>query len=218
MYLGIDIGTSGVKVVLTDNGSNIIGSETSDLKVVRENIGWSEQEPNDWWKATNEAIFKIKDKYFKELKNVQGIGLSGQMHGLTALDEKYPLFRNVCGNVVMPGFTAPKALWLKNNELQVFKKIHSILLPKDYVRLLMTGEKCSDMSDSSGSLWLDIKKRNWSIEALKATDLSIKQMPNIVEGSEISGKLKKSIADDWGIDGRQLLQVEVVTTRQQLVV
>ena len=96
------------------------------------------------------------------------------------LDEKYPLFRNVCGNVVMPGFTAPKALWLKNNELQVFKKIHSILLPKDYVRLLMTGEKCSDMSDSSGSLWLDIKKRNWSTEALKATDLSIKQMPNIV--------------------------------------
>ena len=230
MYLGIDIGTSGVKVVLTDNGSNIIGSETSDLKVVRENIGWSEQEPNDWWKATNEAIFKIKDKYFKELKNVQGIGLSGQMHGLTALDErdkplrksilwndtrssnearyldeKYSLFRNVCGNVVMPGFTAPKALWLKNNELQVFKKIHSILLPKDYVRLLMTGEKCSDMSDSSGSLWLDIKKRNWSTEALKATDLSIKQMPNIVEGSEISGKLKKSIADDWGIDGRPVV-------------
>lgn len=230
MYLGIDIGTSGVKVVLTDNGSNIIGSETSDLKIVRKNIGWSEQEPNDWWKATNEAIFKIKDKYFKELKNVQGIGLSGQMHGLTALDErdkplrksilwndtrssnearfldeKYPLFRNVCGNVVMPGFTAPKALWLKNNELQVFKKIHSILLPKDYVRLLMTGEKCSDMSDSSGSLWLDIKKRNWSTEALKATDLSIKQMPNIVEGSEISGKLKKSIADDWGIDGRPVV-------------
>ena len=159
---------------------------------------------DSWWKATNEAIFKIKDKYFKELKNVQGIGLSGQMHGLTALDErdrplrksilwndtrssnearfldeKYPLFRNVCGNVVMPGFTAPKALWLKNNELQVFKKIHSILLPKDYVRLLMTGEKCSDMSDSSGSLWLDIKQRNWSTEALKATDLSLNQMPSL---------------------------------------
>ena len=185
MYLGIDVGTSGVKVILTNDGNNIIASETSHLKVIRSKNGWSEQDPSDWWEATNKAVYKIKSHYSKQLKKVQGIGLSGQMHGLTALDKSdkplrhsilwndtrsseeakflddtEPLFRSIGGNVVMPGFTAPKALWLKKNELNVFNQIETILLPKDYIRLLMTGEKCSDMSDSSGTLWLDIAKRN----------------------------------------------------------
>ncbi|SVC40398.1 uncharacterized protein METZ01_LOCUS293252, partial [marine metagenome] len=214
MYLGIDVGTSGVKVVLTNDGNNIIAAETSELNVMRPQHGWSEQDPNDWWYATNKAVENIKKKFSKQLKQVQGIGLSGQMHGLTALDafdqplrpsilwndtrsfeeakyldETEPLFRSVGGNVVMPGFTAPKALWLKRNELNIFNKIETILLPKDFVRLLMTGEKCSDMSDSSGTLWLDIEKRNWSEELLTSTDLSVQKMPTVVEGSKSSGQL-----------------------------
>ena len=141
MYLGIDVGTSGVKVVLTNDGNNIIASETSKLNVMRPKHGWSEQDPNNWWLATNKAVDNIKNQFSNQLKQVQGIGLSGQMHGLTALDasdqplrpsilwsdtrsfeeakyldETEPLFRSVGGNVVMPGFTAPKALWLKRNE------------------------------------------------------------------------------------------------------
>ena len=230
MYLGIDVGTSGVKVILTNDGNNIIASETSHLKVIRSKNGWSEQDPSDWWEATNKAVYKIKSHYSKQLKKVQGVGLSGQMHGLTALDKSdkplrhsilwndtrsseeakflddtEPLFRSIGGNVVMPGFTAPKALWLKKNELDVFNQIETILLPKDYIRLLMTGEKCSDMSDSSGTLWLDIAKRNWSDKLLNATDLSIKKMPTVIEGSQNSGYLRSTIASQWGIEGSPLV-------------
>ena len=230
MYLGIDVGTSGVKVVLTNDGNNIIGSETSKLNVMRPKHGWSEQDPNDWWHATNKAIDNIKNQFSNHLKQVQGIGLSGQMHGLTALDssdqplrpsilwndtrsfeeakyldETEPLFRSIGGNVVMPGFTAPKALWLKRNELNNFNKIQTILLPKDFVRLLMTGEKCSDMSDSSGTLWLDIEKRNWSEELLTLTDLSVQKMPTVIEGSKSSGQLRKDVARQWGIEGNPVV-------------
>ena len=230
MYLGIDVGTSGVKVILTNDGNNIIASETSHLKVIRSKNGWSEQDPSDWWEATNKAVYKIKSHYSKQLKKVQGVGLSGQMHGLTALDKSdkplrhsilwndtrsseeakflddtEPLFRSIGGNVVMPGFTAPKALWLKKNELDVFNQIETILLPKDYIRLLMTGEKCSDMSDSSGTLWLDIAKRKWSDKLLNATDLSIKKMPTVIEGSQNSGYLRSTIASQWGIEGSPLV-------------
>ncbi|MDO6965420.1 xylulokinase [Rhizobium alvei] len=223
MYLGLDLGTSGVKAMLMDDGQQIIGSATGHLDVSRPHPGWSEQDPSHWLRATEEAIGQLKQSHPKELAAVRGIGLSGQMHGATLLDSNNqvlrpcilwndtrsyreaaeldadPRFRAITGNIVFPGFTAPKLVWVKNNEPDIFAKVAKVLLPKDYLRLWLSGEHLSEMSDSAGTSWLDTGKRAWSSELLAATGLSVEQMPKLVEGTQPAGILRGELAAKWGM-------------------
>ncbi|MGR9158349.1 xylulokinase [Rhizobium leguminosarum] len=225
MYLGLDLGTSGVKAMLIDGDQKIVGSANGSLDVSRPHSGWSEQEPAHWVRATEEAVAGLKAKHPKELAGVKGIGLSGQMHGATLVDasdkvlrpcilwndtrsyveaaalDADPRFRALTGNIVFPGFTAPKLAWVAKHEPDVFGKIAKVLLPKDYLRLWLTGEYISEMSDSAGTSWLDTGKRAWSSELLAATKLSEEQMPALVEGTEQAGKLRSELAAQWGISG-----------------
>lgn len=222
MYLGIDIGTSGVKAVIIDEAGSILSHATTPLTVSRPEPLWSEQAPDDWWRAADAAVKQLPaDQRLK----VQAVGLSGQMHGATVLgDDDQPLrpailwndgrsheecvelaaleprFLRIGGNLVMPGFTAPKLAWLKRHESHIFHKIKSVLLPKDYVRLVMTGNRASDMSDSAGTLWLNVANRSWSEPLLAACGLSVEQMPTLYEGPEATGFLRAEIAADWGCD------------------
>ncbi|MBY5805291.1 xylulokinase [Rhizobium leguminosarum bv. trifolii] len=225
MYLGLDLGTSGVKAMLIDGDQKIVGSANGSLDVSRPHSGWSEQEPAHWVRATEEAVAGLKAKHPKELAAVKGIGLSGQMHGATLIDatdkvlrpcilwndtrsyveaaalDADPRFRALTGNIVFPGFTAPKLAWVAKHEPDVFAKIAKVLLPKDYLRLWLTGDYISEMSDSAGTSWLDTGKRAWSPELLAATKLSEEQMPALVEGTEQAGKLRSELAAQWGISG-----------------
>ncbi|MBY5917079.1 xylulokinase [Rhizobium leguminosarum] len=225
MYLGLDLGTSGVKAMLIDGDQKIVGSANGSLDVSRPHSGWSEQEPAHWVRATEEAVAGLKAKHPKELAAVKGIGLSGQMHGATLIDasdkvlrpcilwndtrsyveaaalDADPRFRALTGNIVFPGFTAPKLAWVAKHEPDVFANIAKVLLPKDYLRLWLTGEYISEMSDSAGTSWLDTGKRAWSSELLAATKLSEEQMPALVEGTEQAGKLRSELAAQWGISG-----------------
>lgn len=224
MYLGIDLGTSGVKALLIDGEQRIVGSATGACDVLRPHPGWSEQDPADWIRATQEAIAGLKASHPAELAAVRGMGLSGHMHGATLLDESDsvlrpcilwndtrshaeaaaldadPQFRALTGNIVFPGFTAPKLAWVAKHEPDIFKKVRWVLLPKDYLRLWLTGEHMSEMSDSAGTSWLDTGKRAWSESLLAATGLSERQMPSLVEGTEQAGTLKSDLAAGWGMD------------------
>ncbi|ACE92857.1 xylulose kinase [Rhizobium phaseoli] len=225
MYLGLDLGTSGVKAMLIDGDQTIVGSANGSLDVSRPHSGWSEQEPAHWVRAAQEAVAGLKAKHPKELAAVRGIGLSGQMHGATLIDAADKVlrpcilwndtrshveaaaldadrrFRALTGNIVFPGFTAPKLAWVRKHEPEVFAKIAKVLLPKDYLRLWLTGEYMSEMSDSAGTSWLDTGKRAWSSELLAATDLSEEQMPALVEGTAQAGRLRSELAAQWGISG-----------------
>ncbi len=221
MFLGIDIGTSGVKAVVLDQHGSVVGQGTAALTVQRPHPLWSEQYPDAWWKATIAAVQAIDPSV---RRSVRGVGLAGQMHGATlldaddkplrpailwndgrcfaeceALERAVPDLRAISGNIAMPGFTAPKLLWVREHEPEVFAKVATVLLPKDYVRLLMTGDKASDLSDSAGTLWLDVGGRCWSDEILAACGLTQAQMPALYEGTEITGTLTAEVAELWGM-------------------
>lgn len=223
MYLGLDLGTSGVKAMLIDGDQRVIGSATGGLDVSRPHPGWSEQDPAHWIRATEEAVGALKASHPAELAAVRGIGLSGHMHGATLIDASDAVlrpcilwndtrsfaeaaaldadvrFRALTGNIVFPGFTAPKLAWVKNNEPEIFAKVAKVLLPKDYLRLWLSGEHISEMSDSAGTSWLDTGKRAWSAELLAVTDLSEDQMPRLVEGTDQGGTLRAELAAEWGM-------------------
>jgi xylulokinase len=222
MYLGIDLGTSGVKVLLIDQSQAIVDSASASLSVSNPHHGWSEQDPLSWITATENAMSALAER--NELAAVKGIGLSGQMHGATLLDaageiirpcvlwndvrshaeaEQFnsnPLFEKVTGNVVFPGFTAPKIAWCAGHEKENFDRIAKVLLPKDYLRYWLTGEFVSEMSDASGTGWLDIGARKWSADLLAATGLSIDHMPSLVEGTAVSGQLRAELAGQFGMN------------------
>ena len=226
MYLGLDLGTSGVKALLIDGAQRIIASATGDLDVSRPRPGWSEQEPADWVRAAEEAVASLKASHPNELAAVRGIGLSGQMHGATLLDrsdqvlrpcilwndtrsfveaaelDADPRFREITGNIVFPGFTAPKLVWVNRKEPDVFARVRRVLLPKDYLRLWLTGEHISEMSDSAGTAWLDVASRRWSPELLAATGLDESHMPALVEGTEPGGTLRAELAGKWGMQSK----------------
>ena len=229
MYIGLDIGTSSVKAVLMDRDQRIVASRTAPLEVSRPHSGWSEQDPESWWTACEAVLDGLAASHRKEMGAVKGIGLSGHMHGATLLDkgdkplrpcilwndvrsaeeaaglDRNPRFRSITGNIVFPGFTAPKLVWVARHEPQVFAKVAMVLLPKDYVRLRLTGEHASDMSDSAGTSWLDVGKRDWSDELLAATRLSRSQMPKLYEGSAATGEVRAELARRWGIAGRPVV-------------
>jgi len=221
MFLGIDIGTSGVKAVVLDEHGAVVAQGTAALSVQRPQPLWSEQDPDAWWQAATAAVRAIDPAVRRA---VRGVGLAGQMHGATllgaddrplrpailwndgrsatecaALEAREPRLRAISGNIAMPGFTAPKLAWVAAHEPEVFAATRTVLLPKDYVRLQMTGEKASDMSDAAGTLWLDVAKRAWSADLLAATGLSADHMPQLVEGTELTGKLRADVAELWGM-------------------
>ncbi|HYG86688.1 MAG TPA: xylulokinase [Azospirillum sp.] len=224
MYLGIDLGTSGVKAVLIDDDQRLVGQATAALEVSRPHPLWSEQDPDAWWAATNQAVAGLRAAHPQALGAVRGIGLSGQMHGATLLDardrvlrpailwndgrsgaecteleRRVPTLRTITGNRAMPGFTAPKLLWVAAHEPEIFAATAKVLLAKDYLRLRMTGDHASDMSDSAGTLWLDVGRRVWSDAVLAATGLSEGHMPRLYEGSQPTGTLRGEVAAEWGV-------------------
>ena len=218
MWLGIDLGASAVKSVIVDDAGTVLAQNTAAMNVQRPRPLWSEQDPSSWWKATKQSIIGLPG----ELRaGIRGLGLSGQMHGAVLLNEADEVLRPAIlwndgrslkqcealdaaarkhtGNKAMPGFTAPKLAWVKAQEPAIFAATRTVLLPKDYLRLLLTGEKVSEMSDASGTLWLDVRTRRWSQDMLEATGLDEDAMPRLVEGSEISGTLLASVASELGL-------------------
>ncbi|WP_316014099.1 xylulokinase [Roseobacter sp. HKCCA0434] len=221
MYLGLDLGTSGLKGLLIDGDQAVVGQATVPLTVDRPRSGWSEQSPAAWISAVASVFDALAAQH--DLSRVRGIGLSGQMHGATLLDasdevlrpcilwndtraheeaaalDADPKFRAITGNIVFPGFTAPKLAWVAKHEPDVFARVAKVLLPKDYLRLWLTGEHATDMSDAAGTSWLDTAKRDWSDDLLAATGLRRDQMPGLVEGSAVSGTVRAQLSARWGL-------------------
>ena len=220
MFIGLDLGTSGLKAILIDDAQRILAEATAPLTVQRPHEGWSEQIPADWITACETVLAKLSAH---GLSKVKGIGLSGHMHGATLIDaadqtlrpcilwndtrsfaeaaalDANPLFRPLTGNIVFPGFTAPKLDWVRIHEPAIWARVAKVLLPKDYLRLWLTGEHVAEMSDAAGTAWLDTGKRDWSDDLLQATGLTRAQMPRLVEGSEPSGTLRPDLAARWGL-------------------
>ena len=222
MYIGIDLGTSGVKTILLDSNQKILSSAHFNLTVESPKDGFNEQNPKDWVKAINYCFSKLLENKPAAFRSTISIGISGHMHGATIIDKNGNVIRpcilwndtrshkeciefedqdfnvrNISGNIAMPGFTAPKINWVKKNEPENFKKIHKVLLPKDYLRFYLTGEFFSEMSDASGTLWMDIKERKWSEKLLSLSFLTKENMPVLVEGNEETGILKNSLKDKF---------------------
>lgn len=220
MYLGLDLGTSGLKGILIDESQRLVAEATAPLRVARPSEGWSEQSPAEWIVAAESVIGALPAD---ARAAVRAIGLAGQMHGATVLDasdnvlrpcilwndtrshveaaalDADPRFRAVTGNIVFPGFTAPKLVWLRRHEPQVFARIARVLLPKDYLRLWLTGEHVAEMSDAAGTGWLDTGRRDWDDGLLAATGLDRQAMPRLVDGSSVSGRLRPELAARLGL-------------------
>ena len=230
MYLGIDLGTSAVKTILVDHAQRVVASRSRSLATVSPRAGYSEQDPAQWIDAAFATLDALKADHPSELAAVEGIGLSGQMHGATLLDasfkplrpcilwndgrsaaecglleNRWPALRATTGNKAMPGFTAPKLLWVARHEPAIFAATRLVLLPKAYLRLVLTGEAVEDVSDASGSLWLDVARRDWSDEGLSATGLSRRHMPRLVEGCAPAGQLRSELALRWGMTKRPMI-------------
>lgn len=221
MYIGLDLGTSGLKAVLIDDAQAILAEATAPLQVARLAQGWSEQAPSSWLDAADAVMQSLAAQV--SLGAVRGIGLSGHMHGATLLDssdevlrpcilwndtrsaveaaelDADPKFRALTGNIVFAGFTAPKLAWVAKHEPAIFAHVARVLLPKDYLRLWLTGEAVAEMSDAAGTSWLDVGKRDWSDDLLAATGMTRAQMPRLVEGSKVSGHIRDALASRWGL-------------------
>jgi xylulokinase len=212
MLVGIDVGTTGVKAVAVSPSGEVLGRTERGYPLSTPRPGWSEQDPADWWAATEACLAELTDD-----RDVVAIGLSGQMHGLVALDADDRVIRpailwndgrtaaeceqiearigrerliDLTGNRALAGFTAPKLLWLRNHEPKSYARIRRVLLPKDYVRLRLTGEHAIDVADASGTLLLDVAARSWSDEVLAALDLPASWLPRVYESPEPVGSWK----------------------------
>ncbi|HEV3424264.1 MAG TPA: xylulokinase [Paraburkholderia sp.] len=227
MFIGIDLGTSGVKAVLLDRDARVRCTAAHPLTVSRPQPRWSEQAPHDWWSATTAALADLLAQARAAgigATQIEALGLTGQMHGATLLDQHgdvlrpailwndgrsdtecreletaAPQLRTVAGNLAMPGFTAPKLLWVRKHEPEIFARIAHVLLPKDYLRYRLTGGFATDPSDASGTLWLDVAQRDYSAALLAACGLSREQMPAVFEGNRVTGTLKPELAREWGL-------------------
>ena len=225
MYLGIDLGTSALKAVLLAEDGHIVAQQSAPLEVSRPHPQWSEQSPADWWRALALALGELARTHASAMRAVRAIGLSGQMHGAVLLvaagdvlrpailwndgrsepqcaelTERVPRLAQIAGNLAMPGFTAPKLLWVRDHQPQIFAKVAKVLLPKDWLRFKLSGEFFSDCSDASGTLWLDVAARDWSDELLAACGMARAQMPALVEGSAPAGRLKRDVAERFGLN------------------
>jgi len=228
-YLGLDIGTSSVKALLVDADQKVVAEASPSLSVSRPHPMWSEQDPDDWVRGVEAGVAAIRSQAPEAFAALAGVGLSGQMHGATLLDaadkplrpailwndgrsfaechelkRRVPDVERITGNLVMPGFTAPKMLWVAAHEPEIARATRRVLLPKDYVRLRLSGEAVSEMSDAAGTSWLDVGKRRWDERLLEATGLTLAAMPRLVEGSEVSAYLSPEAAKAWGLGGRRI--------------
>ena len=225
LYIGIDLGTSATKFLLVDESGKILNSISKDYPVIYPKSGWSEQNPEEWWNAVKTGVPELLNGF--DGADVKGIGVAGQMHGLVVLDEYDNVIRNVIlwndgrtwketeylntvvgkeklsentANIAFAGFTAPKLLWMKENEPENFKRISKIMLPKDFINYRLTGVHACDYSDASGMLLLDVKNKCWSQEMLKVCSITKEQMPSLFESYEVIGNLKTDIANELGIN------------------
>ncbi len=223
MYLGLDLGTSGLRALLTDDAGRTVDSASASFTVQNPHQGWSEQDPEDWINGLRSCLSALRAQNPTAFARVRAIGLSGQMHGAVALDgsdkvlrpcilwndtrsaneaaalDSDPQFRRISGNIVFPGFTAPKLAWMAAQEADLFDRVVKVILPKDYLRLYLTGQHATDLSDAAGTSWCDVAGRNWSEVLLAKGGMRLGQMPHLVEGSEISGTLRASVAEEFGI-------------------
>lgn len=224
--LGIDIGTSGTKTILIDTYGIEIASSSADYPLYQRQNGWAEQAPLDWWHATIKTCREVLVKSGVDPREIAGIGLTGQMHGLVMLDESGDVLRDsiiwcdqrtglereqinaavgpekllqITANPAITGFTAAKILWVRNNEPQTYAKCKKILLPKDFIRYKLTGEFATDVSDASGTQLLDIAHRDWSTSVLDDLDIDANLLPKVYESYEISGQITKEAADLIGL-------------------
>lgn len=231
-FLGIDLGTSSVKILAINANDEIVGDITKEYPVYFPQEKWAQQEPTDWWKQTVLAIKELIDKLRIPRNQVRGIGFSGQMHGLVALDADNAVLMpailwcdqrtqtecdeitdffgqeklsQLTSNKALTGFTAPKILWVKKNMPEVFAKIKHILLPKDYIRLMLTGDYATDMSDASGMLLLDVKNRRWAKEMLDFLEIKEEQLPKLYESYEVTGVVSESVKAELGLEGEILV-------------
>ena len=223
-YIGVDLGTSAVKLLLMEADGSIKNIVSKEYPLSFPNPGWSEQKPEDWWNAVVAGIKELTDGFEKD--KVAGISFGGQMHGLVILDSEDNVIRpailwndgrttketnylnNVIGkdklsqytaNIAFAGFTAPKILWVKENEPENFKKIAKIMLPKDYIAYKMTGVHSCDYSDASGMLLMDVKNKCWSKEMMEICDVKEEQLPKLYESFEVTGNLTESAAAELGL-------------------
>jgi xylulokinase len=207
--------------LLIDENQGVVAEAAAPLGVSRPAPGWSEQSPADWIAAAETVMETLARS--AGLGAVRAIGLSGHMHGATLLDaadevlrpcilwndtrshaeaavlDGDPMFRRISGNIVFPGFTAPKLDWVRAHEPRIWERVAKVLLPKDYLRLWLTGEHVAEMSDAAGTSWLDTGARDWSDDLLAATGLTRSHMPRLIEGSEVSGRLRAELANRWGL-------------------
>ncbi|MAT16718.1 MAG: xylulokinase [Planctomyces sp.] len=228
VYLGIDIGTSGTKTLAMDESGKILASSTVEYPLYSPKPGWSEQQPEDWWLATVKSVKQVLKNGKVSKEDVKGFGLSGQMHGSVFLDKNNEVIRpallwndqrtaaecaeieskaggrkqliKLVANPALTGFTAPKILWLRNNEPKNFARTKQVLLPKDYVRFRLTGEFATEVSDASGTLLLDVKKRAWSTKLLGLLELEAGLLPRVYESEEVSGTLHREAAKLLGLN------------------
>ena len=223
-YIGVDLGTSSVKLILMDAGGDIIKSVSKSYPLSFPKSGWSEQDPYQWFDRTMEGLHELLDGTDRSL--VRGMSFGGQMHGLVVLDEDDRVLRPAIlwndgrtgketdylndtvgkdflsahtANIAFAGFTAPKILWMRENEPELFKRIRKIMLPKDYLQYRLTGVFATDVSDASGMLLLDVKNRTWSDEMIRLLQIEKDMLPGLYESSEITGKLLPGIAQELGL-------------------
>ena len=226
--LGIDLGTSGCKSILVNEKGIVIGSETSALDIISERQGYSEQDPADWWNAVKKSVLKLKEKHYSVFSDIAAIGLSAQMHGLVALDRNHDVIRrailwndqrtveqcrliySIAGgeeklldytnNRMLPGYTGGKILWLKAHEPENYRKAVYFINPKDYIRLRLTGDIATDVSDASGTGLFDVKNRMWSSSLLLLLGIPENKLPLVYESCDITGNVSFSAADELGLD------------------
>ena len=224
--LGIDVGTSGAKTLLIDADGDVVASATSEYPLYTPRPLWAEQEPEDWWRATVGSIRSVLERSGVRPADIAGLGLTGQMHGMVALDDKGQVLRRcimwndqrtgeqcaqimrtvgperflaLTGNVALPGFTAPKILWVRQNEPEVYARIAQVLLPKDYIRYRLTGEYATEVSDASGTVLFDVAHRRWSAEVLAALDIPEAWMPPSYESPAVTGAISAAAAQATGL-------------------
>jgi len=231
-FLGIDLGTSSVKILAFNDKNEIVGDVTKEYPVYFPHDKWAEQDPLDWWKGTKEAIIELVEKYNIPKDGIKALSFSGQMHGLVALDDKNEVLtpailwcdqrtEDECnditsyfgseklseytGNKALTGFTAPKILWVKKNLPDVFAKIKHIMLPKDYLNFKLTGNYATDVSDASGMLLLDVKNRCWSRDMLDYIGITESMLPKLYESYEVTGKVSDKVMAELGLQGEILV-------------
>lgn len=226
LFLGIDISTTGAKALLIDTQGSVISSATSPLSLATPRPLWSEQDPLEWWQGCAKSIRQAMDHAGITSKQITAIGLTGQMHGLVLLDEAGSVLRpailwndqrtgrqcdeirtrvgkekliRITGNDALTGFTAPKILWVQENEADIYTQIRHILLPKDYIRYRLTGEYAMDKAGGSGTILFDLAQRNWSQDILDALEIPTEWLPPTFEGIQVTGEVTAQAADDTGL-------------------